>query len=65
MFYVVNALLRAISDDVCLDGPIHEAEIKATVAAQPIENGPKIELGVDSLKSVERRAILPAPSMWN
>jgi len=62
---VITALFRAVLDEVCVDEPTHEDGKKALVVSKPIESGPKGELDADNLRAVGRRALLPAPSMWN
>jgi hypothetical protein len=62
---VVSALLRSVSDEVCVDEPTHEAGKHALVGSKPLESAPKGELDADNLRAVGRQVVLPAPSMWN
>jgi len=60
---VVTALFRAVLDEVCLDVPAQETRKIALVTPGPL--APKGELDADNLSAVGRKALLPAPSMWN
>ena len=61
----VNALLHAVLDESYVDVPAHEAGENALMASEALESAPKSELDTDNLSAVGRRAVLPAPSMWN
>jgi hypothetical protein len=61
----VTALLRAVLDEVCADMAEHETSKKTLVASTLLENASRGERVVEALRSVGRRALQSAPSMWN
>lgn len=59
---VFTALFRATLN---VEAPTHETGMKVLLAPRPLNGVPKSELGADNLSAVGRKALLPAPSMWN
>lgn len=62
---VFTALFRATLNEVRVEAPTHETGMKVLLAPRPLNGVPKSELGADNLSAVGRKALLPAPSMWN
>ena len=60
-----TSLLRAVLDEVCENLPKNETGTRTHVAVQILEAAKRDDASVEVLKSVGRRALFEAPSMWH
>jgi hypothetical protein len=60
-----TALLRAVLDEVCEGLPGNETGVRVHVAFRILEAAKRGNASFEILKSVGRRALSEAPTMWH